>query len=207
MQPHDSTIRAVIFDWGGVLVDHPVPGLLAYFSRKLGVTPEQVNNAFGPFVDVFQKGRIAEHDLWEGVTAALGVKRPYDPSLWDDALRAVYRPKAEMFALVSLLKGHGYSIGLLSNTELPTVRFFHRQGYTQFDVAVFSCEEGIAKPERRIYEIALERLGAKPPDVVFIDDRVEFCRGAEKMGMHAVLFENPTQVRGALAALAITIRG
>jgi putative hydrolase of the HAD superfamily len=205
MQRHDGTITAVIFDWGGVLVEQPVPGLLAHFAQKLGVTPEELNTAFIPFAEAFQKGQISEHDLWEGIAAVLGVERPYNPTLWDDAIRAVYRPNEEMFALASLLKDRGYKVGLLSNTELPSVRFFHEQGYTQFDATVFSCEEGTSKPEQRIYEIALERLGVGTAEAVFIDDRADFVHGAQRLGMHTIRFESPEQVKGALVALSIPI--
>ena len=74
-----------------------------------------------------------------------------------------------------------------------------------FDATVFSCDEGTAKPERRIYEIALERLGVKPREAVFIDDRVDFIEGAQKLGMYTIRFENPQQVKEALASLAIPI--
>jgi HAD superfamily hydrolase (TIGR01509 family) len=74
-----------------------------------------------------------------------------------------------------------------------------------FDATVFSCEEGTAKPERRIYEIALERLEVKPLETVFIDDRADFIEGAQKVGMHTIRFENPQQVKEALASLAILI--
>jgi epoxide hydrolase-like predicted phosphatase len=198
-------MKAIIFDWGGVLIDTPAPGMLALFAQKLGVTPEEVNNAYIPFGERFQKGQIAEHDLWDGLCAALGVARPYDPLLWEHVFGQVYTPKGEILALASMLKERGYKVGLLSNTESPTVRFFHQQGYTMFDATVFSCEEGTAKPERRIYEIALERLGVKPPEAVFIDDRADFIEGARKLGMHTIRFENPQQVKKALASLAIKI--
>jgi putative hydrolase of the HAD superfamily len=198
-------MQAVIFDWGGVLIDNPAPGMLALFAQELGVTPEAVNNAYIPLGEQFQKGQIAEHDLWEGLCATLGVAIPYNPLLWEHVFAQVYTPKGEMFTLASMLKDRGYKIGLLSNTESPSVRFFYQQGYTMFDATVFSCEEGTRKPESRIYEIALKRLDVQPPEAIFIDDRTEFCRGAQAVGMHAIPFETPRQVKKALAFLAITL--
>jgi putative hydrolase of the HAD superfamily len=198
-------MRAVIFDWGGVLIDSPAPGMLALFAQEFGVTPEAVNNAYIPFGERFQKGQIAEHDLWKGVCAALGVAKSYDASLWGHVFEQVYTPKEEMFALASMLKDRGYKVGLLSNTESPAVRFFHQQGYAMFDATVFSCEEGTSKPEPRIYKIALERLSVGPSEAVFIDDRTDFIEGAQELGMHTIRFEDPQQVKGALAALAIPI--
>ena len=153
-------IKAIIFDWGGVLCEDTAQGLLSYFSKALKVAPEALNTAYKSFAQAFQKGEIAEDELWQGMGAALGIQRPVNPSLWAAALRAVYSPKQEMFALASHLKREGYTVGLLSNAEMPAMQFFYEQGYTMFDTAVFSCTEGTRKPEQRIYEIVLERLGA-----------------------------------------------
>ncbi|OGP82188.1 MAG: hypothetical protein A2Z08_01070 [Deltaproteobacteria bacterium RBG_16_54_11] len=74
-----------------------------------------------------------------------------------------------------------------------------------FDAAVFSCAEGTRKPEQKIYEIALERLGVKPHEAVFIDDRVDFIAGAKKLGIHTILFKDPEQVKQELASFAISL--
>jgi len=198
-------MQAIIFDWGGVLCDDTGPGLIAYFSRALGVAPEALNAAFIPFADAFQKGLIAEAALWEGIAAALGVERPYNPTLWADAVLAVYSPKEEMFALAALIKEKGYKVGLLSNAEIAAMEFFYEQGYPMFDAAVFSCAVGTRKPEPRIYEIALERLGVGPHEAVFIDDRADFIRGAQELGIHTIPFVNPQQVKRDLIALSIPI--
>ncbi len=200
-------ITAVIFDWGGVLIESPAPGLLAYFSKALGVAPEALNRAFIPWASAFQTGRISEDALWDRVSSALGVQKPCNPSLWKEAFRHVYAPKQEMFALASYLKVQGYKVGLLSNTELPAVDFFHQQRYDMFDVTVFSCVEGTAKPEGKIYEIALERLGVQPDEAVFIDDRADFIDGAKRLGIHTILFSDPEQVKRDLASLSIPKEG
>ena len=198
-------MKAIIFDWGGVLCDDTALGLISYFSKSLAVTPEALVSAFRPFAAAFQKGQIPEDELWEGMSAALGVEQPHNPSLWGEALHAIYCPNEEMFDLASMIKNRGYKVGLLSNTESPSVRFFHEQGYAMFDAAVFSCAEGTRKPERRMYEIALERLGVKPHEAVFIDDRADFIAGAHTIGIHTIRFENPEQVRRDLIALSIPI--
>jgi len=200
-----DTIKAIIFDWGGVLCEETALGLISYFSKALTVAPEALVGAFRPFLAAFQKGEISEDDLWEGMCAALGIERLHNPSLWGDALRAIYVPKKEMFVLASRLKEKGYTVGLLSNAEMAAMDFFYEQGYAMFDAAVFSCAEGMRKPEQRIYEIALERLGVKPHEAVFIDDRVDFIAGAKKLGIHTILFKDPEQVRQDLASFAISL--
>ncbi len=194
-------IRAVIFDWGGVLIENPAPALLAYFSRRLGVSPEELNGAYREYAEAFQKGRISEEELWRRVSAQLGTRELPPSSLWYEAFREVYTPREEVFSLASDLKGRGYKIGLLSNTEEGAARYFQEQGYEMFDVTVFSCREGTRKPERMIYEIALKRLGVFPQEAIFIDDNEEFVKGAKEVGMEAILYTGTQALKDALNSL------
>jgi putative hydrolase of the HAD superfamily len=201
---HDR-VKAIIFDWGGVLCEETALGLISYFSKALQVAPEPLVSAFRPFLPAFQKGEISEDDLWQGMCVVLKIERPYNQSLWGDALRAIYVPNMEMFALASRVKDKGYTVGLLSNAEMAAMAFFHEQGYAMFDAAVFSCAEGTRKPEQRIYEIALERLNVKAHEAIFIDDRADFIAGAKRLGIQTILFKDHEQVRRDLISLAISL--
>ncbi|OYW83826.1 hypothetical protein B7Z17_05070, partial [Candidatus Saccharibacteria bacterium 32-49-10] len=57
-----------------------------------------------------------------------------------------------------------------------------------FEVVVASGDEGIAKPDVEIYERAALRLGMLPEECVMVDDRPDFCEGAERAGMRAIQF-------------------
>jgi epoxide hydrolase-like predicted phosphatase len=110
-------------------------------------------------------------------------------------------PRPEAFSLVSSLHDKGYKTALLSNTELPAVEFFHELNYHMFDVLVFSCMEGVMKPERRIYEITLERLGSKAQQSIFVDDREDYIRGAKQAGLNTIHFRSIDQVKNELGKL------
>ncbi|MEJ2701880.1 MAG: HAD family phosphatase [Sedimentisphaerales bacterium] len=196
-------IESVIFDWGGVLIDDPRPGLLRYCAEAFGVPEEQYTPVHDSCLDEFHKGLIDEATFWEQVARKLGEPTPKAPSLWFDAFRSAYVPKSEMFSLASSLHRKRYKTALLSNTELPATNFFHELGYDMFDVLVFSCEEGLMKPQRRLYEITLERLGSQAEQAVFIDDRPDYLQGAKDVGLHTVLFESATQVKEELTRLGV----
>ena len=53
-------IEAVIFDWGGVLIADPAPGLMRYCTQHLGVTVEDYTAAHNRHSEPFQKGLISE---------------------------------------------------------------------------------------------------------------------------------------------------
>lgn len=196
-------IESVIFDWGGVLIDDPRPGLLQYCSEAFGMPLEDYTPVHDLFLDEFHTGKISEERFWQQITDKLGKPMPPARSQWYEAFRSAYVPKQEMFRLASSLHDKGYKTALLSNTELPAVEFFYERDYDMFDVLVFSCVERVMKPERRIYEITLERLDSRARQAVFIDDRQDYIRGAEDVGLNTILFQSIDQVKGELVGLGV----
>jgi len=196
-------IKAVIFDWGGVLIENPAEGLMRYFSAALGVEEDEYTAIHLKYFRDFMRSSINECQFWEKVCAELDVNKPDEDFLWSRAFESVYQPREPMFELVTSLKRAGYKTALLSNTEMPCVEFFHRQEYTMFDVTVFSCIEGVKKPQRRIYEIALARLGCEPREAVMIDDIARCVQGARAVGINAIHFQSVEQVKEELSRMAI----
>jgi epoxide hydrolase-like predicted phosphatase len=198
-------IESVIFDWGGVLIDDPAPGLVCYCANALGASEEHFKEAYGKFEVDFRKGAISEDSFWAQLADELNVPKPAIPSLWGEAFAKVYRPKEDMFSLVSGLRKNGFKTALLSNTEIPAMQYFYQQQYDMFDVLIFSCWEGIKKPDRKIYELVLEKLGTRPTEAVFIDDKPRCISGAARLGINTILFESIYQVKEDLALLSVRI--
>jgi epoxide hydrolase-like predicted phosphatase len=194
-------IKAVIFDWGGVLIEDPAPGLVQYCAQILNVPKEKYEKAYRQLSKNFQKNLISENTFWEKISSELKVHKPKVSSLWTDAFKAAYVPRKEMFTLAAELKGKGYKTAVLSNTEIPTMQYFYQLRYDMFDVTVFSCVEGTIKPERKIFEIALTKLDCIPEQSVFIDDNPEFVKAAGKYGLYAILFENIEKIKNKITEL------
>ena len=117
----------------------------------------------------------------------------------------MYKPKDEMFELASRLQKNGIRTAVLSNTERPAVDFFRRQGYDMFDEAIFSCLEGVRKPEKKIYQIAVERLDVRADECLFIDDRIECVEGAKTAGLKEILFNGFEELKEELSQLGVEI--
>ena len=159
----------------------------------------------GKFMADFQTGLISEEVFWERVCGELKVPKPAGRSLWADGFRAAYVPRQDMFSMAERLQQAGLGTAILSNTEAPAVRYFHQLHYSMFDVLVFSCAEGMMKPDRKIYELTLEKLGSEPTQSVFIDDDLEYVSAAKNAGLNTILFEGAEQVKNELARLGVTI--
>lgn len=194
-------IKSVLFDWGGVLIEDPAPGLVRYCAQVLNVSKEEYEKAYRQLSENFQKNLISEDTFWERISSELKVPKPKRSSLWADAFKAVYIPRKEMFTLAVELKGKGYKTAVLSNTEIPAMQYFYELGYDIFEVMVFSCAEGTIKPESKIFEIALTKLDCKPEQSVFIDDNPEFIEAAREFGLHAILFESIEKIKNKLTEL------
>jgi putative hydrolase of the HAD superfamily len=198
-----EVIESVIFDWGGVLIEDPAPGIVKYCSEALGVSKEDYIKEYEKFGEDFQKGFFSEEEFWERMCVGLGVSKPQAPSLWADAFKAAYVPRRRMFSLAADLGKEGYKTAFLSNTEEPAMRYFYQLGYDMFNVLVFSCVEGTSKPERRIYELTVQRLGVEAEQSVFIDDKPEYIDGAQKASLNTILFESVSQVKNELIMLGV----
>jgi putative hydrolase of the HAD superfamily len=198
-----AKVEAVIFDWGGVLIDDPRPGLMRYCANAFDVPVEVYTEVHDKFLEEFQKGLVSEQTFWQRVCKELGRPQPKQNFLWGEAFRSAYSPRPEVFALASALRNKGYKTALLSNTEVPAMEFFHQLRYDMFDVLVFSCAEGAQKPERKIYEVTVEKLISRPEQAVLIDDKPQFIEGAQQAGLNGVIFKNLEQVKSDLAALGV----
>ena len=198
-------IKAVIFDWGGVLIDDPGPGLMEYCARKLDVEVDDFINSFDKLLEDYQTNSISEDKFWELISDDLNTEKLSQTSLWKEAFISVYKPKEEMFALVGSLKAKGYKTAILSNTEIPALDFFLEQRYNCFDVQVFSCKEGTRKPYKKIYDIVIERLECLPEQAIFIDDKKPMVEGAKQANLVAIHFQSVVQVKNELIELGLKV--
>lgn len=82
-------------------------------------------------------------------------------------------------------------IGLISNADMIDSKHWDKSPLSEFfDIAIFSCNVGILKPEPEIYKLAMDRLGSKPEDSIFIGDGgSDELYGAKMAGMKTIFTE------------------
>ena len=199
-------IKAVVFDWGGVLIYNPAPVYLRYLAEYFHVEEEEFKRILRGYEHDFQTTRISEQVLWEQVCTALQIPQPSLPdSLWKKAFSRAYAENPDVFSLATDLKKMGYFIGLLSNTELPAVDYFYEKKYVVFDGIMFSCLEGVRKPDPEIFHRFLKRFQLQAAEMVFIDDNESNIATADNLGIQTVLFTDINQCKQKLQSLQITL--
>ncbi|MFI7703846.1 HAD family hydrolase [Nonomuraea sp. NPDC049480] len=141
---------------------------------------------------------------WAAVAERLGVNFADVPALVAADLDSWCQVDDAMVRVVHELADQGHRLGLLSNIVeelVPMWESRHGAWLGRFTSLTYSCRIGVAKPERRAYEICAEAVGAAPGDILFFDDNEANVVAAREAGMAAEVFESPEQVR----ALARTV--
>ena len=195
-------IKAIAFDWGGVLIEDPVPGFLKLLAARFQCSQEELSLHFSTSMYDFQRGFVSEEHFLTNLAKKLNrpnLKKPF----WKEAFREVYREQNVVQSLARSLRKKGYLIGLITNTEMPARDFNLECNYDFFDARIFSCEEGVAKPEKRIYDLMAKRLGVSNKELIIIDDKKENIEGAINAGAFGILYKNPQQLANELELYGI----
>ena len=185
-------LRAVIFDYGGVLTSIPTEEdwrkMAAMLDTPLAVFLEGYWGHRYPY-----EIRGYDSGTYWGLVARTCGKRitprmvrelvDLDNEQWGKA-------NLETIALARQLRSSGMPTALLSNMQ-PDMLAFVRGKHTwlkEFEVRLFSCEVGEAKPEPGIFLHAAHLLQLQPEDCLFVDDREENLAGARRVGMQTMHF-------------------
>lgn len=103
------------------------------------------------------------------------------------------KPRADAVEVLSYLKSEDYKTGLITDcsSEVPAI-WKDIPFAPMIDVALFSCQIGMKKPDPRIYQLAIEQLAIRPSECLYIGDgSSQELTGAAQAGMHPVLINIP----------------
>ncbi len=199
-----SRFEAVISDFGGVLTS-PLMGSFAEFQNSSGVSLEQLGGAMAkigariganPLFEL-ETGRMTESaflgSLAEELRASLG--RPIELHGFGERYIEHLHPNERMIGFMRELRERGYRMAICTNNVREWEPLWRAKLPVDeiFDVVVDSAFVGTRKPERRIYEITLARLGVAPGAALMVDDVEINCDAAREVGMSAVWFRDTDQ--------------
>jgi putative hydrolase of the HAD superfamily len=197
-------IRAVLFDFGGVILTSPFVAFNRY-EDEAGLPRDTIRrlNAAEPDTNAWARLERGELDEEEFVTefqreaAAAGFA--VDARRVIASLRGELRPE-----MVEAVRRCGARLltALLTNNHAPTDGADHEPAVLDvlelFDAVIESSVVGVRKPEIEFYEIACRRLGVEPHECVFLDDLGVNLKPARSMGMTTIKVEDPATALTAL---------
>jgi 2-haloacid dehalogenase len=190
-------IDAVVFDLGGVLIDwNP-----RHLYRRLFSDSDEME-AF--LADICTNDWHLAHDLGADTKSSCERLARLHPG-YRDLIMAWAERSEEMavgqfdraVAVLAELKAAGLRCYALSNMERETfpIRYARFPFMKWFDGYVISGIEGVVKPDRRIFEILLQRYGLEPLATVFVDDSKLNVEAAAAVGINALHYTSAQQLR------------
>ncbi len=204
-----AVLRAVLFDWGGTLMNDEWSDEIALEGHSAGIAalardglPDAA--AFTSYLseheaELFPRATDDEIDILAVMTSSF---REHGVELTDDDVRlflqaaqdvwsSYYALAASTHALLEALRERGLKLALVSNTASPRwllEPILERQGLVdRLDTIVLSSEVGKRKPHPAIFERALGELAVEPDEALFVGDRLGAdVLGASRIGMSTV---------------------
>lgn len=185
-------IRAVLFDFGGVLSESGKKGFVRRILAELyEVSPDDLHA--DDLQRAWRRNQVDEQEVLDALNGHFG-KQVTKEMFYAKAHGAILRSEA-VYGLAEHLRADGIKTGIFSNIFTTTAAELRAQGfYDGFDPIVLSCEQGYAKPDEELYRIAIQKTGVVASEILFIDDQ-EKCRPpAEKLGMQFLLATSSAQI-------------
>jgi putative hydrolase of the HAD superfamily len=207
-----AEIEAIVSDFGGVLTTPLLTSFMA-IQDEIGITPENLGKGMRTITEedganplyALEKGEITEAAFLDRLSDGLEPLLGHRPQL--HRFREVYfealHPNPPMIELMRELKAEGKQMAMLTNNVREWEPLWRPMLPVDeiFETVVDSGFVGCRKPEARIYEMTLERLGLPAGSCLFVDDIAVNCDGARAVGMSAVHFRHNEQAIAEIRAL------
>ena len=197
------TIKAIVFDIGGVLEITPNLGVDEKWERRLNLKSGELNECLR---EVWRSGSVGTITIQQ-VHAQIGEIMKWDEAqvnefmddIWCEYLGTLNVELADYFRSLR----PKYQTAIISNSFVGAreKEAEHYQFDTLCDFIIYSHEVGLRKPDPQIFILACERLGLQPNEVIFVDDHPEVYVSAVEMGMHCIEFRDNAQVIAEIEAV------
>lgn len=199
----------VLFDYGGVICKLQTDEDLALLAEVARCSAREFEDAYWSYRLDYDRGDLDHMSYWQKVGGALG--RSFSGAEISELIRldiaSWLHLDPEMVTLIEEVARAGHNLALLSNAPAELAEAVSALPVAaHFEHLAFSCFLRSAKPDPACYQAVLDRLGASPSDVIFLDDRPENAAVASTLGIRGVHVTSPAVARAALATYGVATR-
>ncbi len=197
-------LRAVVFDYGMVLTGPPDPEAHRAMLRITGLPPARFDSLYWADRLAYDEGKLNGITFWQKILRDAGINPEpgvvEEISALDARMWTTENPAT--LAWATQLKERGLLTAILSNIGDNILAGVERafDWIHRFDVLVWSYQWHMAKPDPAIYRLVLEKLGTRPEETLFLDDKIVNIQAAQALGMMALQFTTIERLRADLIA-------
>ncbi|QHW30543.1 HAD family hydrolase [Paenibacillus rhizovicinus] len=191
-------LKAVLFDLDGTLLDRDrslVSFLEQQYERVPGFRSVGKKAFIHRFIELDQKGYVWKDRVYQALIEEWKLSLDWQELLDDYVSSFKYHCIGfpGLLGMLEELKLQGLKLGIITNGfgvfQMNNIRGLGIEGY--FDAILVSEIEGLRKPDVRIFELALRRLGVEPGEAVFVGDHpVNDVEASMRAGMRGVWKED-----------------
>ncbi len=199
-------ISTVIFDLGGVVLNRGLWLFREYLVNNYGVSDEDtIKILIKKYYKPYFSGEIIEEEFWK--KSLKDLKIDADWRELREKLLNFFKPNEGMFELLRILRKNKYKTALLSDQTKEWWPILNKKFKidSHFDICIVSAYVGINKPDKRIYEIALNESHSIAEKSVFIDDLEDNLVPAKELGLKTILYKNSEQLKKDLLLFSVQI--
>jgi len=194
-------IDGVVFDFGGVMTTSTMPERVRACVAALGIDWRHLETGFAKYRRLMDGGFITMDQMYELIwaDAAVSLSEEAKARILEEDFASFLEGYRNLATLewMKAVKASGRKVGILTNMP-PAFAVRFREVFADFiavaDAMVISGEEGMFKPQKRIYDLLRERIGLPAERLCFVDDVESNCEGARAAGWKAIRFEDNGQV-------------
>jgi putative hydrolase of the HAD superfamily len=200
----NSSIKAIIFDLGNVIVDFDHFIICRKLAEYSNYSPEQVKEKIftSGLEEQFDRGQISPETFFKAISKELNID--IDIALFRKIWNNIFSLNAGIEQLIKRLQGK-YKLLCLSNTN-PWHFEFCMQTFpvlNNFDSFILSFKVGEKKPHKKIFQKATEEANALPWECLYIDDIKKFVKAAEDRGIKGIHFISAEQLEKELEVFGV----
>lgn len=189
-------VKVIIFDVGGVYLKGSFTNFVNKSRKILGINEKFYANKEVVFDKRFNKGETTIEECFTKYFQA-----PINNQQMKKIIKEwtnTWNPSSDMNKLIIKLKKN-YQLAILSNSDpVNSSNYFKKGWYKYFDTIILSHEVGVLKPKKKIYEIAINKIGVKANECLFIDDQEDCLKPAKSIGMSTILFKSVSKLENDL---------
>jgi FMN phosphatase YigB (HAD superfamily) len=187
--------RTIFFDLGNVLIFFDHQKMCQQVSDYTGLDMDWVVEVMQKYMDPYERGSADSKMIYDEICRM--AQKKLDFSTLMHAVSDIFQPNVETIAIAHEVKARGHRIFLLSNT--CDAHFAHASKQFPFlkifDGFVLSYEVGARKPEKKIYEKALEIAGCQNKESFYTDDIAAYVESARSLEIDAEQYTTPQNLK------------
>ena len=193
-------IKAIIFDIGEVLQIDPKGERYEKLSRGFGIPAKEIKNFIEAHRSELWLGKLNNRQFCDLIKEKFGIEKDIIPA-WEKVYNEIPLNKEIIKILPELKKN--CKLAVISNAHEASSSVRKEKFAKIFEFMIFSCDVGFMKPQKEIFDMALEKLELKPEECVMIDDNEKNLSTPSQMGFKTILFKSNSQLIKELKSLGV----